>query len=88
MDNIQEGFERESRLEFINFLSYSKGSVGQVRPQLYRGIKINYWLEKDVEGLKQKFETLSSHIANFIKYLNTSQTNGTKLKTEYKKCRA
>ena len=87
-DNIQEGFERESRLEFINFLSYSKGSVGQVRPQLYLGIKINYWLEKDVEGLKQKFETLSSHIANFIKYLNTSQTNGTKLKTEYKKCRA
>jgi four helix bundle protein len=87
MDTIQEGFERESRLEFINFLSYSKGSVGQVRSQLYRGIKINYWLEKDVEGLMQKFEALASHIANFIKYLNTSQTNGTKLKTEYKKCR-
>ncbi len=80
MDNIAEGFERESRLKFINFLSYSKGSIGEVRSQLYRGIDMNYWAENDVEELKQKFETLSSHIANFIKYLNTSQTKGTKFK--------
>jgi four helix bundle protein len=80
MDNIAEGFERESRLEFINFLSYSKGSIGEVRSQLYRGIDMNYWVESDVEELKLRFETLSSHIANFIKYLNTSQTKGTKFK--------
>lgn len=46
MDNIAEGFERESRLEFINFLSYSKGLIGEVKSQLYRGIDMNYWLEK------------------------------------------
>ena len=82
MDNIAEGFERESRLEFINFLSYSKGSIGEVRSQLYRGIDMNYWVESDVEELKLRFETLSSHIANFIKYLNTSQTKGTKFKNK------
>lgn len=80
MDNIAEGFERESRLEFINFLGYSKGSSGEVRSQLYRGIDMNYWQENDVMDLKQKFETLASHISNFIKYLNTSQTKGTKFK--------
>ena len=27
MYNIAEGFERGSRLEFINFLTYAKGSI-------------------------------------------------------------
>lgn len=36
MDNIAEGFERDSRLVFVNGLSYSKGSTGEVRSQLFR----------------------------------------------------
>ncbi len=35
MDNIAEGFERGSKLEFINSLSYSKGEVGELKSQLY-----------------------------------------------------
>ncbi len=42
MDNIAEGFERSSKLEFINFLSYSKGSAGEVKSQLYRALDRNY----------------------------------------------
>src|SRR4030095_15505900 len=43
MDNIAEGFERSSQFEFVNFLSISKGSSGEVRPQLCRGIDQNYF---------------------------------------------
>ena len=35
MDNIAEGFERSSRLEFINSLGISKGECGEVKLQLY-----------------------------------------------------
>ena len=43
MDNIAEGFERSSQFEFVNFLSISKGSTGETRSQLYRGIDQNYF---------------------------------------------
>jgi hypothetical protein len=31
MNTIAEGFERDSRLELVNSLSYSNGSSGEVR---------------------------------------------------------
>jgi len=40
--NIAEGFERNSAKECIKFLSYSKGSCGELRTQIYIGIEINY----------------------------------------------
>lgn len=42
MDNIAEGFERSSRLEFINSLSISNGESGELKSQYYRCLDDEY----------------------------------------------
>ena len=79
MDNIAEGFERSSQFEFVNFLSISKGSTGETRSQLYRGIDQRYFLEDAVELVKE-YDDLASGISGFMKYLNQSEIRGQKFK--------
>ena len=40
--NIAEGVERESNLDCIRFLTYAKGSCGELRTQIYIGVDIGY----------------------------------------------
>jgi len=54
MDNIAEGFERSGRNEFINFLTYSKGSTGEVKSQLYRALDRKYISPEQFSRLYQK----------------------------------
>lgn len=80
MDNIAEGFERGGRLEFVNFLSISKGSTGEIRSQLYRSIDYGYLKEDDVLTVINEYESLASKISGFISYLNKSVYKGQKFK--------
>jgi four helix bundle protein len=80
MDNIAEGFERASRLEFVNFLSISKGSTGEVRSQLYRAIDYKYLTPEVALELISEYELLASKIAGFMTYLNKSVHKGQKFK--------
>ncbi|MBH0093528.1 four helix bundle protein [Pseudoalteromonas sp. SCQQ13] len=38
--NIAEGFERKTSKDYARFLSYSKGSCGELRSQVYIAVKI------------------------------------------------
>ena len=79
MDNIAEGFERSSQLEFVNFLGISKGSSGEVRSQLNRGIDQNYF-PSDTNELIKEYEELAAKISGFMRYLNQSEIKGQKFK--------
>jgi four helix bundle protein len=80
MDNIAEGFERNSRLEFLNSLSISKGESGEVKSQLYRCKDNCYITEEEFSKLYTETDILSKKIASFIIYLNKSEHKGLKFK--------
>jgi four helix bundle protein len=80
MDNIAEGFERGGRNEFINFLSYSKGSCGETLSQLYRAHDRRHINDQQFHVLKDKSEQLGRMIGGLVIYLNSTEIRGTKFK--------
>ena len=79
MDNIAEGFERSSQFEFVNFFGISKGSSGEVRSQLHRGIDKQYF-PSNASELILEYQELAGKISGFMKYLNQSEIKGQKFK--------
>jgi four helix bundle protein len=65
--NIAEGFERESQRECIKFLSYAKGSCGELRPQIYLGMEINYIDKKASNLWILEAREISSILSGIIK---------------------
>jgi four helix bundle protein len=80
--NIAEGFERLSPKENLTFLSYAKGSCGELRCQIYIGIDIEYipkeigdrWI-KETEEISSMLGGLIKSQKSYIKNIVTSKKN-------------
>ncbi|MHB1158500.1 MAG: four helix bundle protein [Phycisphaerales bacterium] len=78
MSNIAEGFERGGNREFVNFLSMARGSVGEVRSQLYVAVDQQYIDSTTFRELNDMAHKISRMPTGLMSYLNSTTIRGKK----------
>lgn len=68
-NNISEGFERDSRRSFANFLTFAKGSAGEVRNVLFFMKEVEMIDLKTYTAYYNRVTTLSKQIMSLKAYL-------------------
>ena len=78
--NIAEGFEREGNREFTQFLSQAKGSVGEVKDELYTALDEGYVTRADFDRAYEVAEHTTRLIGGLMGYLRRAENTGSKFK--------
>lgn len=66
MSNIAEGHERSTPKEFAHFLRIAKGSIGEVRAQLYIAEDIGYLNPESAKALREQAAAISRQLAGLM----------------------
>ncbi len=76
MDNIAEGFGRGSRGEFVQFLGVARGSLAEVKSQLYRSLDNQYITNELFDELYAQCDEVGRLIDSLLLYLNSTDKKG------------
>jgi four helix bundle protein len=81
MSNIAEGYERWGTREFVQFLSFAKGSAGEVRSLLCVALDQAYIAEAVFVQLSDRAKKISRMLSGLMTYLRNCGMRGTKFKS-------
>ena len=74
MNNIAEGYERQSVKEFIHMLSIAKGSTGEVRSILYVLLDMSLIDEQTFKSFCTKTLFISKSLSGFMSFLKNKNS--------------
>jgi four helix bundle protein len=69
-NNIAEGFDRNSKKEFVRFLYIAKASCSEVKSMLYLAKRLNYSNQGILESLIQNSDEISRILRGLINSLS------------------
>jgi len=78
LSNFAEGFERDGNAEFVQFLTISKGSIGELRGQLICSFDVGLIDERLHAELDEKASTATRIVGGLIGYLSGTELRGRK----------
>lgn len=81
-NNIAEGFDRQSKKEFIRFLYIALGSCSEVKSMLYLAKRLNYLDHTRAEKLQLQSIEISKIITGLIRSLDVAKTDNSQLNTD------
>lgn len=74
--NIVEGFEKNNNNEFVRYLKIAKGSLGEVRSQMYIACSIGYVSTAKHAEMDMKLQELAKQLGVLIRYLESIKRLG------------
>jgi four helix bundle protein len=76
MNNIAEGFDSQSNVEFIRFLRYSRRSTSEVQNCSYIALDQEYITQQMLDSIYDKSNKVRQIIDGLIRYLRSKRVNG------------
>jgi len=81
--NIAEGFERWSLREFHKFMTYAKGSCGELKTQLYIAGDVGYLSEETLQPLLQQAQSVGEIIGRLRSSIERPRTQDAAHRTQH-----
>ena len=73
--NIAEGFGRNSKKEYLQFLYIANGSVSELETQLMLCVRINYLKESEIQSILSLLSEIGKIIMTITKKLSSDTSN-------------
>src|ERR1700756_841735 len=78
LSNFAEGFERDGNAEFVQFLTISKGSIGELRGQLIYCLDVGLIEEPLHREVDDKADVATRMVGGLMRYLSGTELRGRK----------
>ncbi|MBM3246588.1 MAG: four helix bundle protein [Candidatus Omnitrophica bacterium] len=76
MSNVAEGFDSDTKQQFIQMLSYTKRSSSEVQSELYAAIDRKYITEKEFGDTYNQAKSVRKLANGFMRYLKNNRLTG------------